>query len=156
MEYNEWWISDFEMWWLWMGMAAVFLIAEILTAGFFLLWFSFGAAAAGILAMMGIGPAAQIIIFVVTTGILFVFGRRFAESVTHQQPPGIGADRFLEKEGLTIEDIDNHNNTGMIRIGSDEWRARSESGSIIKSGIIVIVVKIDGAHAIVKTLEKEN
>ena len=47
-----------------MGIAAILLIAEILTTGFFLLWFSIGAASAGILALLGVGRPAQIIVFV--------------------------------------------------------------------------------------------
>jgi membrane protein implicated in regulation of membrane protease activity len=84
-----------EMWWIWIAMAAVLLIAEIFTAGFFLIWFSIGAAGAGILAMLGVGTTAQLIVFILLSGILFVFGRRFAERVTAKQPPGIGADRFI-------------------------------------------------------------
>jgi len=88
-----------------MAMAALLLIAEILTTGFFLLWFSIGAASAGILALLGVGRPAQIIVFVLVSGILFVFGRRFAERVTEKQPPGIGADRFIGIEGRVLEKI---------------------------------------------------
>jgi len=101
-----------ELWWLWMGLAALFLVGEIFTAGFFLLWFSIGAAAAGILAMLGIGESGQLIVFIIVSIILFISGRRFAERVTVKQPPGIGADRFVGGTGVVLEEINPVSNTG--------------------------------------------
>ena len=145
-----------ELWWVWMILAGVFLIAEIFTAGFFLLWISIGAAAAGVLALLGVGMAGQLIIFILASCILFVFGRRFAERVTVQQPPGIGADRFIDKEGVVLEKIDNVNNTGRIRIGQDEWRASSDTGEIIPEETHVKVVRIDGTRAVVNIIKEEK
>ncbi|MFC1726809.1 NfeD family protein [candidate division KSB1 bacterium] len=144
------------IWWVWMGLAALFLIAEIFTAGFFLLWFSFGAAAAGILALLDVGVAGQLAVFIIGSGILFVFGRRFAERVTVKQPPGIGADRFVDVEGIVLVKIDNAANTGSVRVGQDEWRAKSQTGEVIPEGAHVKVVKVDGTRAIVKTIKEEN
>lgn len=147
---------NFEIWWIWMGLAAIFLVGEIFTAGFFLLWFSLGAAAAGILALLGVARPGQFIVFIIVSGILYVLGRRFAERITEKQPPGIGADRFIDKEGIVIDAIDNTTNTGRVRIGQDEWRANSETGDVIPEGARVRVTRIDGTHAIVKIKEEEE
>ena len=40
---------EFQIWWLWFGLAAVFMLGEIFTEGFFLLWFGIGAALSGVL-----------------------------------------------------------------------------------------------------------
>ena len=146
----------FDIWWIWMGLAAILLTAEIFTAGFFLLWFSIGAAGAGILALLGVNRPAQFIVFILASGILFVFGRRFAERVTEKQPPGIGADRFIDKEGVVLEKIDNTTNAGSVRIDRDEWRAISESGEVIPENSQVRVIRIDGTRAVVKIVEKEE
>ena len=146
----------FEIWWIWMGLAAAFLIGEIFTAGFFLIFLSIGAAAAGILALLDVGYAGQFIVFTVVSGILFVFGRRFADRVTEKQPPGIGADRFVDQEGIVLEKIDNATNAGSVRIGQDEWRAISETGDILPEGTRIKVTQIDGTRAVVKTIEKEE
>jgi membrane protein implicated in regulation of membrane protease activity len=145
-----------EMWWIWIAMAAVLLIAEIFTAGFFLLWFSIGAAAAGILAMLGVGTTAQLIVFILLSGILFVFGRRFAKMVTVNQPPGIGADRFIGQSGYVIEEIDNIAGKGRVKTGTDEWRAMSENGEIIVVNTLIEIIRIDGTKAIVKPFKKEG
>jgi len=139
-----------------MGLAAVFLIGEILTAGFFLIFLSVGAAAAGILALLDVSRVGQFIVFIVVSGILFVFGRRFADRVTEKQPPGIGADRFIDQEGVVLETIDNSINTGSVRVGQDEWRAISETGDILKEGTRIRVTQIDGTRAVVEIIEKEE
>jgi membrane protein implicated in regulation of membrane protease activity len=146
----------FEIWWIWMFLAAILLIGEIFTAGFFLIFLSVGAAAAGVLALLGVGRPAQFIVFIILSGILFVFGRRFAERVTEKQPPGIGADRFIGQKGMVLESIDNNSNKGSVRIGQDEWRAISESGDIIQEGTNVEVTKINGTRAVVKPIEKKE
>ena len=45
---------EFEIWWIWMAIAALFIVGEIFTQGFFLLWFGIGAAVAGFLAILGL------------------------------------------------------------------------------------------------------
>ena len=145
-----------KIWWIWMILAAFFVVAEIFTAGFFLLWFGVGAAVAGVLALFGLGFGWQLGAFVVVSGILFVVSRRFAEKFTKKQPPGIGADRFVGREGLVLEEIDNVKNTGRVRLKKEEWRADSETGDVIPVGTHVEVIRMDGTHLVVKTIKKEE
>jgi len=147
---------DIKIWWIWMAIAAFFVIAEIFTMGFFLLWFGVGAAVAGVLAMLGLGMGWQLGSFVVVSLVLFVISRGFAEKFTKKQPPGIGADRFVHKKGVVIEKIDNIKNTGRVRIGKDEWRADSQSDEIIPVGKTVEVTSVDGTHLVVKIIKEEK
>ena len=139
------------IWWIWMVIAAVFVIGEIFTAGFFLLWFGIGAAAAGILAILGLGAGWQWGTFVVISGVLFAISRRFSERFTKKQPPGIGADRFIGKEGVVLEEIDNIKSTGRVQLKKEEWRADSDTDEVIPVGKRVKVTRLDGTHLIVKT-----
>ncbi len=145
---------DFSLWWVWMIVAGVFIIAEIFTAGFFLLWFGIGAVVAGIFAYLGLSIGIQGITFVVVSGVLFAASRRFAERVCRKQPPGIGADRFIGKRAVVLEEIDNVKNTGRIRLEEEDWRADSQTGEIIPAGKMVEVVKIEGTHLIVKVVKE--
>jgi len=144
------------VWWIWMIMAAFFVVAEIFTAGFFLLWFGVGAAVAGVLALLNLGFGWQLGAFVVVSGGLFLASRRFAERFTKKQPPGIGADRFIGKEGLVLEEIDNVKNTGRVRLKKEEWRADSESGENIPAGKRVEVIRLEGTHLVVKEIKEEE
>ena len=143
---------EFQIWWLWFGLAAVFIIGEIFTEAFFLLWFGIGAAISGVLAMLGVGPAWQWAVFVVVSGVLLAVSRRFADRFTRKQPPGIGADRLIGRKGVVLEDIDNLRNVGKVRIDKEEWRAESEDESLISAGARIEVVRLDGTHAVVRVI----
>ncbi|TET48316.1 NfeD family protein [Candidatus Aerophobetes bacterium] len=142
------------IWLIWMVIAAAFVIGEIFTLGFFLLWFGIGAAVAGILAIFGLGGSWQWGAFAVVSGVLFVLSRRFAERFSKKQPPGIGADRFIDKKGVVLEEVDNIKNSGRIRMGKEEWRAESDTGEVIPVGKMVEVTRLVGTHVVVKTLKE--
>lgn len=145
---------DFKIYLIWFIFAAIFIIGEIFTAGFFLAWFGVGAIIAGFLALMGVSPIWQWTAFIIVSGVLFAVSRRFAEKFSKKQPPGIGADRFIGKEGIVLEEIDNMKNTGSVRIDKEIWRAESENGEIIKKDNRIEVVKLDGTHVVVKIKEE--
>ncbi len=147
---------EIKIWWIWMAMAAFFVIAEIFTMGFFLLWFGIGAAVAGVLALLGLAMGWQLASFIVVSLLLFAISRSFAERFTQTQPPGIGADRFIHKKGVVIETIDNIKNTGRVRIGKDEWRADSDTDEVIPVGKTVEVIRVEGTHLVVKILNQEE
>lgn len=141
-------------WWAWMIIAAVFIVGEIFTAGFFLLPFGVGAAITGLAALLGAGTVWQLIIFVASSLILFLVSRKFAERVSKEQPPGIGADRFIGAECVVLEDVNNLSDAGRVRMGKEEWRAESDSGEDIKTGTRVTVVRLSGTHLVVKPIEE--
>lgn len=145
---------NFEVWWIWMAVAALFILGEIFTAGFFLLWFGIGAAVAGILAILDLHPVWQWASFVIISGVLFAATRRLAEKFTKKQPPGVGADRFVGKTGVVLEEIDNLKNTGRVRIDKDQWRADSETDRNIPVDARVKVIGLDGTHLVVRELKE--
>ena len=145
---------EFKIYLVWFILAAIFIIGEIFTAGFFLACFGVGAIAAGVLALIGVNAIWQWTVFIVISLILFAVSRRFAEKFSKKQPPGIGADRFIGKEGIVLEDIDNVNNTGSVRIDKEIWRADSVGGEVIEKGKRIVVEKLDGTHVVVKVKEE--
>jgi membrane protein implicated in regulation of membrane protease activity len=145
---------ELESYVVWFIFAAVLIIGEIFTVGFFLACFGIGALVAGVLAMVGLNPGWQWGSFIIVSGVLFAVSRRFAEKFTRKQPPGIGADRFIGKKGIVLEEIDNIKNTGSVRIDKEIWRADSETGKIIKKGKAIVVIRLDGTHLVVKPKEE--
>lgn len=142
------------LWWVWMVLAAVFLIGEMFTAGFFLLWFGVGAAVGGLVTLLHGGAAIQLAAFVVVSVTGVLVSRRFADRVTDEQPSGVGADRFIGTECVVLEEIDNQANTGRVRLGGEEWRAESESGAPVSQGTRVAVTEVVGTRARVRIIEK--
>lgn len=145
---------EFNAGWLWFTAAAFLLVVEMFTAGFFVFWFGLAAAVAGVIALAGGGPLWQWLAFVILSAGLAAYSRRFAERFTGQQPPGIGADRMLGQPGIVLETIDNDRGTGSVRMQSEDWRARSDDGSIIPADAKVSVLRIDGTHLIVTPLKE--
>jgi len=143
-----------EVWLIWAVLAAAFLVGEIFTAGFFLLWFGVGAAAAAVLARLGLGASYQWGSFALISGALVVLSRKFAQKVTKEPPEGVGADRVIGKVGVVLERIDPTTDSGRVRVEKEEWRAESQGGRTIEEGERVEVVGVSGTHLIVKRKEE--
>jgi membrane protein implicated in regulation of membrane protease activity len=141
-------------WWAWMILAALFIVGEIFTAGFFLLTIGIGAAIAGLIALLGGNTVWQLVVFVVASFLLFLVSRRFAQKVTKEQPPGVGADRFVGQECVVLEKIVNVDDIGRVRMGKEEWRAESDNGDPIEAGTKVTVTRLSGTHLVVKPVEE--
>ncbi len=144
---------ELNYWWVWMILAAVFVVGEIFTAGFFLLWFGIGAAAAGLVALSGLGMIEQLIVFIALSLVLFAISRRFANRFSNEQPPGIGANRLIGMEGIVLQSIDNLRNTGRVRVSGEEWRAESENDGRIEQGQRVSVNSVTGTHLVVTPIQ---
>ena len=136
--------------WVWVVMALFFGVAEIFTAGFVLICFGIGAAAAAILAFVGLGLVWQLGAFIVVSAVSVVLSRRFAERVSGPQMQGVGIDRVLGKEAVVIEAIDPLSAHGRVRIDREEWRADSADGAPIAQDMQVEVLRVEGTRVIVR------
>lgn len=145
-----------ELWWVWIIMGVVFIILEIFTAGFFILWFGIGAIVAGIEAYFNVNIVIQCLSFVVVSSVLLAATRKLAERFSGKQPPGVGADRLIGEKGVVLEEIDNIKNTGRVRVEEDEWRAESITGEVILKSKIIEVVKLEGTRLVVKNTKEVN
>lgn len=141
-------------WILWIALAAVCVVIEIFTAGFFVFWFGVGAGVAAILAAMGLSTAWQWGPFIIVSVVCLVLSRRFAERITKGQKRKVGPDRLIDKVGIVLEKINPDTGEGKVRVESEEWRAMSADGEVIDAGTHVYVVKIEGTHLTVKRRER--
>ena len=141
-----------ETWrWLWTGLALVMGIGEIFTAGFFLLPFAIGAAAAAILAWLGVAILAQWLVFFGVSLFAFMYLRRFISRQDEMEQPAVGANRWVNARGVVLEPIDPVASVGMVRILGEEWRATSDGP--IPAGTQVVVTEVRGARLVVSPLE---
>ena len=144
---------DNETWrWVWTLFALAMGIGEIFTAGFFLLPFAIGAAAAAVTAWLGVALAAQWLVFFGVSAIAFAYLRKFIDRQDDQVQPRIGANRWLDATGVVLQDIDPHSGYGMVRIDTEEWRAMSEDGTAITAGTRIIVTDVQGSRLVVTPL----
>jgi membrane protein implicated in regulation of membrane protease activity len=136
--------------WVWAALAAVLIVGEIFTAGFFLLPFGLGAAAAAVLALVGASLGWQWGVFLALSAVLLLSLRRFADRITHEPPEKVGVDRLIGKEGVVTEMIESDDGTGRVRIEREEWRADSAESQTLAVGTHVVVERVSGTHLIVR------
>ena len=148
-------MDDPESWrWIWLAVGVAGLAGEILTAGtFFLLPFGIGAAAACIAAFAGAELGLQWLLFVVVTAaataVVRPIAKRLDASTTTE---GIGARRLIGQSALVLSDIPaGLDETGLVRVGREEWRAQSDTGTPVAAGERLTVVDVIGTRLIVKT-----
>lgn len=143
-----------EVWrWLWTGLAVVMGIGEIFTAGFFLLPFAIGAAAAGVLAWVGAGVLAQWLVFFGVSVVALAYLRRYIDRQDQGDQPRVGANRWVGSDGIVLEEIDPDTARGMVRVENEEWRATSLHGAPIPAGSRITVRDVRGARLVVEQVE---
>lgn len=145
---------DAEQWrWIWSGVAVVLAVGELLTAGFFLLPFAVGAAAAAALAFMGVWVPIQLVAFVLISVVFLIVLQRFArrEQDANTTAPA-GANRFIGRLAVVIEPTKYLDTTGMVRMGTEEWRAVVDTDIEIPKGARVEIVEVRGTRLVVRPI----
>jgi membrane protein implicated in regulation of membrane protease activity len=136
--------------WIWAVLALVFFIAEIFTAGFFLVCFGIGAAAAAVLALAGVDVIWQFVAFIGASVAALAFLRPLAKTVSTQVANPGGIDRVVGKQAVVLEEINPLAATGLVRVEREEWRADSLDGNTIAQGSMVKVVRVSGTRLLVR------
>jgi membrane protein implicated in regulation of membrane protease activity len=136
-------------WIVWLIVAAVLGVAELLTTT---LAFGLIAAAAVVAAVVGtfhLGLPFQLAAFAVAAGAGLGFIRPIA--MRHlKQPPALrtGTAALVGRSAIVLEEVTEHG--GRVRIGGEEWSSRPYDESlVIPVGTKVDVMQIDGANALV-------
>ncbi len=133
---------------IWIIVGVIALIIDLLSGTLFMLWVGGGCFVAALVSWLSPGPSwAPWAAFAVSTAILLYLGRPLARRFREQKVVPSNVDAMIGKEGIVLETIDSVQNTGRVRIGSEEWRARADER--IESGGRVCVLGIEGATLIV-------
>ena len=139
---------DNELWrWIWLGVAAVFGIGEIFTAGFFMLPFAAGAVVAFVLALLDVEPAIVLVVFLATSVLVLVVIQRLVRRGDQRTVP-VGANRFVGRRVLVLERVDRVAGTGRVRLDTESWRATTD-GDPIEPGAEALVVEMRGTRLVV-------
>jgi membrane protein implicated in regulation of membrane protease activity len=138
--------------WVWALLALIFFIAEIFTAGFFLVCFGIGAVVAAGLAYFDVHVVWQMVAFIATSLVTLALLRPFARRVGAHIPNPGGIDRVIGKRAVVLEEINPLAATGLVRIEREEWRADSIDGTTIPKDGMVEVVHVSGTRVIVRAI----
>ena len=136
---------------IWLGILAVLLVIEAITAGLTTIWFAGGALIAAIASYVGAGVMAQILLFLCISLVLLIFTRPVAMKYFNKETIQTNANSLIVKKAVVIQDIDNLAQTGQVRINDIEWTARTADDSQkIGKGAVVLIEEIRGVKLIVK------
>jgi membrane protein implicated in regulation of membrane protease activity len=136
-------------WIVWLIVAGVLGVAELLTTTLALGLIAIAAVVAAVVGAFDLNLAVQLAAFVVTAGAGLGFIRPIA--MRHiKQPPMLrtGTAALVGRSAIVLEEVTEH--TGRIRIGGEEWSSRPYDESlVIPVGAKVDVMQITGATALV-------
>ena len=89
-------------------------------------------------------------VFIVTSVLMLLITRPIVKKKLTVKVEPTNADRCIGLIATVIEDINNIDGTGLVKVDGKIWTARSSDSSIIEKGTKVIIEKIDGVKLIVK------
>lgn len=137
-------------WIVWLILAAIFIGVEVLTPGFFLLWFGIGALAAMILSLIGITSlAAQIIVFLIVSVALLVASRtifeRFLPLSSSAQGLKTNVETMIGQVGTVVEPSRGALHEAAVKVYGSTWTAFPIEGEKpLTEGETVAIERIDG------------
>ena len=138
---------------LWLGIVVVFVVIEAMTVQMLCIWFAASALVSLVLALLKVPEWAQIAAFFVCTALLLIFTRPIVRRLMKKPETRTNADRILGEPAIVIQEINNENAEGQVRVMNQIWTARSLTGEVLPIGIKAVVRSIEGVKAIVEKCE---
>lgn len=126
--------------WIVLGILAAIL--EVSIPHFGVIFVSFGAVAAALVAALGLAFPIQLVVFAVALGLsLWLIRPRL---LGHLGGPGVPSrtEALIGHEGVVTHDIEATVGAGRVNIGGEDWAARAVSP--LRAGTRVRVIAADG------------
>ena len=139
------------MWYIWLILAGIFLIVEIMTVGFLIFWLSIGSLLAMITSFFTDNVFIQTAVFVVSSTILLFATKPFVKKFAKiKSPIETNVYSIIGKTGIVTQEINSIQSTGQIKVNGELWSAIGENNSsIIPKDSEVKILEIKGVKAIV-------
>ncbi len=140
-----------EAWLLWLLVAVILAVGEVLTLSLFIAPFAGGALGAAVISWLGLGDLAAWAVFLIVSAVLLVALRPLARAHS-RTPPQLrtGTAALTGRSAVVVERIANHEGVGAIRLDGEVWTARSYlDDDVIPAGEQVEIMEIRGATALV-------
>lgn len=132
----------------WLAVAVLLAVVELLSMDFVLLMFALGALTAAGATVLGAPLWLAVAVFAgVSFALLFLLRPALLHRLHSGPTLATGFANLVGKNALVLRSVDARD--GRVRIGSDEWSARTADAQTIDVGVEARVVAIDGATAVV-------
>ncbi|MEG0620469.1 MAG: NfeD family protein [Raoultibacter sp.] len=134
---------------IWLAVAVVMAVIEIVSLSLITAWFVVGSLAAFVANLLGAGVAVQMVVFLAVSLLCLIFLRplflKYRRRGEDHEPTLVG------QSALVCEEIDNERLVGRVETANRmTWVARSANGSVIPVGEAVVVVDRESVKLIVE------
>lgn len=145
------------MWYIWLILAGIFAIAEIVTPSFLIIWLSAGSLCSMVTSFFTDNIMIQTAVFVISSAIFICFTRPLAKKLTKKDKDVVtNAFAIVGKKAVVIEDINSTFGTGQIMVDGEVWSAKCEGDEIIPKDTEVFILAIDGVKAVVNSKSSKS
>lgn len=145
--------SVMEAWHYWVILGVILWIIEVFNYPFFIIGvFGTSSLMAGAFAFAGFDLKGQLIVFCIGT-LLVAFGVRplfngFRDRRLRKGKTNAGA--LIDGVGVVVEEIDEDNGSGVVKIGGETWKAAAVNGQVVPVGERVVIKDLKGCTLFVK------
>lgn len=134
---------------VWLGVAAVMGVVEIVSLSLITMWFVVGALVAFAASLLGADLVVQLVVFLVVSVACLVGLRpvfvKYRDRGKQEEPTHVG------QTAVVVEDVDNDGMTGRVETDNRmTWAARSADGLLIPAGEVVRIVGQESVKLIVE------
>lgn len=138
-------------WFLWVAGALVLGLLELTSLDLVFGMLVAGALAAGVAAALGFSFLVQALVFTGVSTLGLLVARPYMKKVIERSVPDAptNVDALAGRTALTLTPVDDR--SGQVKLAGETWSARTaDRGSRIAADADVVVVRIDGATAMVR------
>lgn len=127
-----------QLWVIWLIVAGVLLVAEMLTLTFYLLWLGVGALVAALAALIVPDAfAVQVIVGCAVALVLTLSSKRLTRRFRASRGFRDAIDELVGKRGVVVEAIE-PDRMGIVKVGSETWSAKSPEPLAPGASVIVV------------------
>ncbi|MFS0704756.1 NfeD family protein [Cellulomonas sp. 179-A 9B4 NHS] len=136
-------------WLWWVGGALLLGVLEMVSLDLVLIMFAGGALAGGVAYALGAPLVVQFVVAAVTAVALLLLLRPWLLRHLRSRVdlPETNAAALVGRPAVVVADVDGV--TGRVKLAGEVWTARTADGTALPPGAPVVVVRIDGATAVV-------
>ena len=141
------------MWYVWLILAGIFVIGEVLTAGFLIFWLSLGSLIAMVVSFFTDNIIIQTTVFLISSVILILATKPLVKKFANTETVKTNAEAIIGKKGLVTKDINSINSTGQVKIEGELWSAIGKDDVDIPKDTEVEVNEIKGVKVVVTPIK---
>lgn len=141
------------MWYIWLILAGVFVIGEVLTAGFLIFWLGIASLIAMGVSFITDNIIIQTTVFLISSVILILATKPLVKKFAKVETTKTNAFSLIDKKGIVTKDISSINSTGQVKVEGELWSATGENDIEIPKGTEVKIKEIKGVKLIVTPIK---